>query len=201
MPDIRPEDLTPEQWSQADKEPDEAHRALKAKQGEVAASGTDKTPPPLSAKPEPAKGAAAAAPQKLALIGALLLLIGFFLPWYSINLKAEVDRTVPGFPTHFLSDAPTLSISGGDIQHGLGWLLLLLGAAAAALPYLAGNLEEQTRQRAILACLGAGTVILFYVMTRDLRHVSIGIVLAVAGYGLQWAWALQSGRWSGHAAD
>jgi hypothetical protein len=150
-------------------------------------------------KPSPSKGAAAP-PQKLALIGTLLLLIGFFLPWYSINLKAEVDRTVPGFPTHFLSDAPTLSISGGHIQHGLGWLVLILGVAAA-LPYLVGNPHEQTLRRAILACLVAGALVLFYVLARDLRHVSIGIVLAVVGYGLQLAGALQSGRLNGPAAD
>jgi hypothetical protein len=200
MPDHRPEDLTPEQLSQAGKELDEAHRALQAKQGELASTETDKTPPPLSAKPGPSSKGAAAQPQKLALIGALLVLIGFFVPWYSISFKAEVDRAVPGFPTHFLSDAPTMSISGGHIQHGLGWLVLILGVVAV-LPYFAGNLPEQTRQRAILACLAAGAVILFYLLARDLRHVSIGIGLAVVGYGLQLAGALQSGRLSGHAAD
>jgi hypothetical protein len=151
-------------------------------------------------EPGASKGAATS-PQKLALIGALLLVIGFFVPWYHINLKAEVDLAIPGFPSHFLSDAPTLTISGAHIQHGLGWLVLVLGLAAAALPYFAGNVQEQTRPRAVLACLGAGAAILFYLLAEDLRHVSSGIILAAVGYGFLLAGALQSGGGSGHAAD
>jgi hypothetical protein len=198
MPDMRPEDLTPEQLSQAYKELDETHRALKAKHGEAGCAETEKTPPAVSMKPGASKGAVAS-PQKLALIGALLLVLGFFVPWYHINLKAEVDRAVPGFPSHFLSDAPTITISAAHIQYGLGWLVLVLGLAAAALPYFTGNPQEQTRPRAVLACLGAGAAILFYLMAEDLRHVSSGIILAAVGYGFQLAGALQSG--SGRTAD
>jgi hypothetical protein len=199
MPDMRPEDPTPEQLSQAYKELDEAHRAVKAKQGDAAGTETGKTPPPDSTKPGSSRGAAP--PQKLVLIGASLLLIGFFVPWYHINLQTEVDRVVPGFPTHFLSNAPTISISGAHLQYGLGWLVLVLGLAAAVLPYFAGNPQEQTRQRAVLACLGAGALILFYLMAQDLRHISSGIILAAVGYGFELAGALQCGRISGRAAD
>jgi len=78
---------------------------------------------------------------------------------------------------------------------------LLLGVAAAAFPYLAGNLEEQTRQRAIVAGLGIGAIILLYLVTENLRFVSYGILLAVIGYGLQLACALQSVRLNSHTAN
>jgi uncharacterized membrane protein len=164
----------------------------------------------LSEKPLVSKSAAAP-PQKLALIGALLLLIGFFLPWFIINPQTELERAAqklpidPGWTQHFpwgmsLTTDP-IRFVGGDIQHGLGWLILFLGMAAAALPYIAGNLDAQTRQRAILAGLGVGAVMLLYLMTKNLRFVSVGILLAAVGYGLQLACALQSGRFSSHAAN
>jgi hypothetical protein len=150
-------------------------------------------------------------PQKLALIGALLLLIGFFLPWITINPQTELERAAqrlpidPSWTQHFpwgaLPTTDAIRYVGGDIPHGLGWLILFLGVAAAALPYLAGNLPEPTRQRATLGGLGVGAVILLYLMTNNLRFVSIGILLAMAGYGLQLACALQSGRFSSHAVD
>jgi hypothetical protein len=154
----------------------------------------------LSEKPR-ATRSVAVVPEKLALIGAVLLLIGFFLPWFSINAKSELDRLIPALPNQFLPDTPTIRISGGDVQHGLGWLVLILGVAAAALPYLAGNMEEQIRRRAVVAGLGLGAIILLYLVTQNLRFVSIGILLAVVGYGLQLACALQSGRLGSHAAN
>jgi hypothetical protein len=154
----------------------------------------------FSEKPRTSK-AVAAPSQKLAVVGVLLLLIGFFLPWFSLNPQSEIHRMVQGLPNdpnwaqHFppgmLPTTDTIRIAGGDIQHGLGWLVLALGVAAAALPYFAGNLDEQTRHRTILASLCAGAVILIYLMTQNLRFVSIGIFLAVIGYGLQLAGALR----------
>jgi hypothetical protein len=154
----------------------------------------------VSEKPRTAK-AAAGPPPKLALIGVLLLLIGFFMPWFNINPQAEMSRMVGGFPTGTMSYTNAIKIAGGDIQHGLGWLILFLGVAAAAMPYLLGSLLEQTRQRATLALLGAGAFILLYLVTQNLRFVSIGIVLAVLGYGLQLAGALREGHFTGHGAD
>jgi hypothetical protein len=157
----------------------------------------------FSEKPRAAKDAGAP-PRMLALIGALVLLIGFFLPWFRINPQVEVNRLAQGFhidpnwlqhsPLGHLNNMVTTTLSGGDIDHGLGWLVLFLGVAAAALPYLAANLPEQTRQRATLAGLGAGAIILLYLVTQNLRFVSVGILMAVIGYGLQLAGALQGGR-------
>jgi hypothetical protein len=161
-----------------------------------------------SEKPRAAK--AAAPPQRLALIGALRSLIGFFLPWFSIHPQSEVNSVAQGLPIDpnwmqfsplgHLNNIVTIRIFGGDVGHGLGWLVLALGVAAAALPYFAGHVQEQARQRAILAALGVGAVILLYLVTHNLRFVSIGIFLAVTGYGLQLAGALREGRFSGHGA-
>jgi len=167
----------------------------------------------LSEKPRVTKPMTTAQ-QKLVLIGALLLLVGFFLPWFTINPQTELERMAKNLPIdpewtqHFpwgvnpvSPSANTIRFFGGDVEHGLGWLVLLLGVTAAVLPYFAGNLPEQTLQRAILGGLGVGAIVLLYVMTRNLRFVSIGILLAVVGYGLQLACALQSGRLNSRVAN
>jgi hypothetical protein len=118
----------------------------------------------------------------------------------------ELSRVAQGLPippdwTRFLNNTmnlETVRISGGDVQHGLGWLVLLLGLAAAALPYLAADLNEQTRHRATLAGLGAGAIILLYLVTENLRYVNTGIFLALIGYGFQLAGALRSARLGAH---
>jgi hypothetical protein len=164
----------------------------------------------LSEKPRVSKPAAAP-PQKLALIGALLLLIGFFLPWFSISPGAELQRAAArmGLPFDLgsaqmgvnLTSAGTVRVAGGDIQHGLGWLILFLGLAAAALPYFAVGLPVQTRQRATLGGLSIGAIVLLYLLTQNMRFVSIGILLAMIGYGLQFAGALQKEHFSGQMAE
>jgi hypothetical protein len=151
---------------------------------------------------KPRTSQAAAAPQKLALIGAALLLIGFFLPWFSFNPQAEANRLAQSLPMgqnlagmfNNVVTSQTVRISGGEVQHGLGWLVLLLGVGVAALPYLAVNMSEQTRQRATLAGLVAGAIILLYLITQNLRYVSFGIFLAMIGYGLQLAATLHRDR-------
>jgi hypothetical protein len=45
-----------------------------------------------------------------------------------------------------------------------------------------------------------GAIILLYLMTNNLRFVSIGIFLAAIGYGLQLACALQGGGFSKQVA-
>jgi hypothetical protein len=139
--------------------------------------------------------------RKLVLAGLAILLIGFFLPWFSYNpgqeasrvmgeMQANMNRMVPanpGFNAPFASGLKTasVSISGGDIRYGLGWLVLLLGIAAAALPYIAGNLHARDQFKATMAGLAIGAVILIYLLTQNMRFVSVGILLAMVGYVLQ----------------
>ena len=138
--------------------------------------------------------------RKMAMIGLGLLVIGFFLPWFSFNPGNELARTFPGLHSQ-MSQMPngpanlittvSVHVSGGDIAHGLGWVVLLLGIAVAVLPYIATNLDAQTQRKAMLAGLGVGGLILVYLLTQNIRFVSIGILLGLAGYTLEFLGTLK----------
>ena len=145
-------------------------------------------------QPRTTQSSSAAPHRKMVLIGLLLLLIGFFLPWFSINLGQEMQgqmnqmtQQIPGFhdqiPMHL--NTGTVNVAGGDIKYGLGWWVLLLGIAVAILPYVATNLDSQTQHKAMLIGLSIGAVILLYLLTQNMRYASVGIILGLAGYVLQ----------------
>jgi hypothetical protein len=134
--------------------------------------------------------------QRLMLIGAALVTFGFFLPWFVINpgkeagrmmnqMKMSLESSMP-MPGLSLPDAkfdtPSVSISGGDIQKGLGWMALLLAAAAALIPYITTRLDEATLRMVRMLCLGLGSLIVLYLLTNNIRYVGIGLVIAVSGY-------------------
>ena len=50
---------------------------------------------------------------------------------------------------------------------------------------MAANLEAQTCQKACLIALGAGAIILVYLLTQNIRFARIGILLGLAGYALE----------------
>jgi hypothetical protein len=154
------------------------------------------------AQPSPTAQSLPANPKrKLVLAGLAILLIGFFLPWFSYNPGQEVTRVMgemqgnmnqmvpgnPGLNVPFASGLRTASvnIAGGDIRYGLGWLVLLLGVAVAALPYIASNLHARDQFKATMTGLAIGSVILIYLLTQNMRFVSVGILLAMVGYVLQ----------------
>jgi hypothetical protein len=161
----------------------------------------------LQALREPSPPAAHQVPltggQRLMLIGAALVAVGFFLPWLVVNPGKEAgrmmnqmqssmrstfqgDMSISGgmdFPGMQLTTA-NVSISGGDIPRGLGWATLLLALAAAALPYVATRLDAATTRTVRLLCLGLGSFILLYVLTQNVRFVSIGLILAIGGYAV-----------------
>jgi hypothetical protein len=134
--------------------------------------------------------------QRLMLIGAALVTFGFFLPWFVINpgkeagrmmnqMKMSLESSLPvgglSLPdAHF--NTPSVSISGGDIQKGLGWMALLLAGAAALIPYIAMRLDEATLRMIRMLCLGIGSLIVLYLLTNNIRYVGIGLVIAVSGY-------------------
>ena len=142
-----------------------------------------------------------APPGWLPLVGAAVLLIGFFLPWFTVRPAKEFSQTLQRFVplnspvVQEFDSASTIHIAGGDVSHGLGWVVLALGVAAAAFPYFAGNLSTTIRQRCILAGLGVGLFVLLYLATNNLRFVSIGFLLATAGYLLQLAGVLRGGQY------
>jgi hypothetical protein len=101
------------------------------------------------------------------------------------QMKMSLESSMP-MPGLSLPDAkfdtPSVSISGGDIQKGLGWMALLLAAAAALIPYITTRLDEATLRMVRMLCLGLGSLIVLYLLTNNIRYVGIGLVIAVSGY-------------------
>jgi len=154
---------------------------------------------PHSAPPR-APQSAPAPHRKMVWLGLAVLLIGFFFPWFvfkSGDLQQAMNDAMSRMPMpqgmpnltgmmpQGTTTGVTLYVMGGDIAHGLGWCVLLLGIVAAALPFVAANLDAQTCQKASLIALSAGAVILLYLLTRNFRFVGIGLLLGLAGYALE----------------
>jgi hypothetical protein len=141
----------------------------------------------------PAPPAALATHRKTVFIGAALLLVGFFLPWFVVNmgeLQKDLMSQIPfagAMPmmTQGMASGPTIHVTGGDIGYGLGWFVLLFGIMAAAFPYLAANLDSETTQKVSLIALSLGAIILVYLFTRNVRFAGIGLLLVLAGYALE----------------
>jgi hypothetical protein len=141
--------------------------------------------------------------QRLLLIGAALVALGFFLPWFVINPGKEAGQMLKQMQTSMnspfvgrnLPDAqintPTVTISGGDIQRGLGWATLAMALAVAFIPYIATSLDAATARTIRLLCLGIGGIIVLYLLTQNIRFVGIGLVIAVSGYALEIAGILR----------
>jgi hypothetical protein len=149
--------------------------------------------------PEP-KGVVIAPEHRTMLVGASMVLIGFFLPWFTINLGKEMQHVaseIGGQMNQFAEQMPngngmfnfqamSVNVNGGDVQNGLGWLILLMSLVPALLPMVAGHLEGQTRRTIGMLSLGAGTLIVAYLVTSNLRFLNVGIILVSLGYFAQW---------------
>ena len=174
-----------------------------------------------SARPDSSSGFKIAPEQRMILIGAVLVLIGFFLPWFSIDPAKELERiagdlskmaqpfggssginapTVPslsfgqdGSNAIFPFKTATINIAGGDIAHGLGWLVLVLGLGVAVLPYVATELERQTRRMINYLALSGGLIILLYLLVTNIRFLNTGIVLAILGYLIEIGGVIRDG--------
>jgi hypothetical protein len=139
----------------------------------------------------PAPKAHVLAPEhRTMLIGAGLVLVGFFLPWFTINL-GKVPMLPPGANGIFNLHTESINLSGGDVEHGLGWLILLLSIGTAVLPLVATELDSQTRRTASMVALGVGARLILYIINGQLRVLNVGIILAGAGYFLQWVCLLK----------
>lgn len=150
-------------------------------------------------RPQPASEMDFTPQRKIVLLGAALLLIGFFLPWFAINpgammnemasqFQQNMSQMMPGngMPQMNLSTSTgTVQVHAGDVAHGLGWWILALGLVAAVLPFFATNLTTQMQKKVVLAALGIGVILLVYLLSDTLRYVSIGAILALAGYALE----------------
>jgi len=57
---------------------------------------------------------------------------------------------------------------------------------------VAATLDPQTCQKISLLALSAGAIILIYLLTQNVRFVSIGILLGLAGYALEFIGVLKA---------
>lgn len=157
-------------------------------------------------RPVPANEMDLSPARKIVLLGAALLVAGFFLPWFNINLgqmmneaSAQVQQMMNGMmPGNAMpqmnvpaSNAGTVQIHAGDLKNGLGWWILALGIGAAVLPFFATNLKAQLQKKIILAALAVGGFLLVYLLSDALRFMSIGIIFALAGYVLEFVGTLK----------
>ncbi len=152
---------------------------------------------PLAAKSTPSPH------RKLVWIGAALLLIGFFLPWFVVKVgdvqgamndlmrQLPMPQSIPNV-SGMMPQGMRVYITGGEIEYGFGWGVLFFGIVAAALPFLATNLDSKTCQKTCLIALGVGAIILIYLLTRSLRFASIGLLLGLAGYALEFIGVLKA---------
>lgn len=142
--------------------------------------------------------------QRLVLIGAGVLLIGFLLPWMVINPGKQLNRamqqmTSSVIPTQGFPAMPEMmgqlqmnmplnfevKITGGSLRGGLGWVALGLGFAAAFVPYAARSMDYETQRLVRFLALGGGAIIILYVLFDDPRSVGIGLIIAALGIAME----------------
>ncbi len=164
--------------------------------------------------------AAKVAVNRFVLAGAALILVSFFLPWFAVNPSQELNRLsnqfqstigemMPGMPSPMANATTgifgslktgTIYMSGGEIPHGLGWAILILGVAAAALPFVGTRLEPAHQRHFCLTTLAVGSFLILYLLTQDLRHIHVGLILAAAGYSLEFLGLLRVEAPMAHSA-
>lgn len=164
-----------------------------------------------SATPAPAeRGANMPLGRQLLLAGGALVLVGFFLPWFSFSPGQEMQNLMGQMGGMGLMPngqqfrqqveqmtPPTVQVSGGDIGHGLGWLVLVLGLGTAVLPYFLPSLAEELWRRIAFFTLGVGGIVLVYLLHDSIHLAGIGIVVVLVGYVAEAAGVLQTGRRTG----
>jgi hypothetical protein len=138
--------------------------------------------------------------RKRMLIGALIVLIAFFLPWFSVDLVAEASRIMPSsvqlgaqyggvtmeMPQMRSTSGGIISVHAGDIANGLGWWVLALSLTAAALPFLVPAMPRQTQRAVTFVGMIGASVIELYLLTSGFGSAVWGIWLALAGTAVLW---------------
>jgi len=105
--------------------------------------------------------------RKLVGLGGMLVLIGFFLPWMSIN------------PDSYYA-------SGSDIAHGWGWMILFAALGSAVIPMAFPVWDKNTQRKITLLGLGLGSIFLLWILTQYFRNAEVGLFAVLAGYILEW---------------
>jgi hypothetical protein len=163
----------------------------------------------------PGKGQPLSTGRKLLAAGAAVVLVGFLLPWFRIDLAEEMGRMQEqlqqslseglglqgpppgGFKMNVtpsgngLSLGNTTNVHGGDVGRGLGWLVLILASVAALAPFAGMSLTPQARWGVMMGALTVGAVILLYLLTQSARYITYGYVIVLIGYALSLAGAVK----------
>jgi hypothetical protein len=176
-------------------------------------------------RPEPPMPKPMTTGRKLLLVGAMLVIVGFFLPWYSINISqgmAQAGQLMSDYSNQMsrnMGSPPMPSgampmpqmamtsggvggivrVAGGDVAHGLGWIVLLLGVLAAAITFVKLDVSKQTQKILMVGPVMAGAFILVYLLTNGLGggaivHVEYALLLVLAGYAAEFVGILKDIR-------
>ncbi len=137
--------------------------------------------------------------RNLLAIGGTLVLIGFFLPWFSVDVGQEMNKAMtevskmmpknmpaPPQGNFFTQNINMKNVASGADMGGIAFGAMLLGLCVAVLPFLALNLDPSSRQTLMLIGLAGGSAILLYLLSRNFRFISYGFLLVLAGYVCEW---------------
>ena len=100
----------------------------------------------------------------------------------------------PPFAQPSMPATGDVTLGGGDMQHGLGWLMLAVAIMVPAMPYAVPTLPASTRRTAMFLALAASSVIGLYLLTSGWRWAEYGLWLALAGLAVQWIAAIKGSR-------
>jgi hypothetical protein len=182
--------------------PSERERVLRMlEEGKVQADEAAELLSALGEKPVDGAGPLAgwSRGQKLILIGAILVMVGFVMPWFDVNVSHEVKRAMDQLSVPVPSEAKAMVVStmsasavlsGKDIGHGLGWFILAAALGVAGLNLIPNQIVPTTRALLTRICLCIGAALLVYLLIDTLRYVSVGILVVLLGYGM-----LATGGW------
>jgi hypothetical protein len=164
-------------------------------------------------------------PRKLIIAGAAVVLLAFFLPWFSINISqamreamTTLQQSITGMPQGMppgmapaldgltwtpqlstngiasavpVQSATQITLRGGDLRDGLGWIVLAVALASAGLPsfWTPGRGKAHQLRNATIAALALGSVTLVYLLSNSFNSftgIEPGFIMAMAGYVLMW---------------
>jgi hypothetical protein len=152
--------------------------------------------------------------RRIMLVGAGLLVIGLCLPWFGMNVGAAVEAAQKHLQSSVQGWAPGLSlpnagwnspefsdwtvmIRAGDLGHGIGWMIVALGLAAAVLPLVwpTNARNDQVQRSVSLVALGTGSALLLYIVSSLVGEPTLwwrpGVFLILLGYAIIWVGAAE----------
>jgi hypothetical protein len=167
-------------------------------------------------------------PRRIVLAGAVVLLVGFFLPWFTVNesqvmhdavngmqqaMQQNFSQATQGYPYQGQTTLPPpifqsppgngegtavptrnvlqITLHGGDVRDGLGWIALAAGLCVAGLPFFWTRQAENTNYHRSIAmgAMAVGTVAMLYLLSNSINSITTiepGFMLALVACALLW---------------